>query len=161
MHRPYGNNGDANTNPVVILVSILVIGGEDDEGRKDTVELLSLKSGTESRILGKFPKKIAYAIGTTLGKCVIQSFWQFYNSNSLIIKYKLPPINIKTKCSIFFVVITVKHSIKASVGWIVANNQATGECRINLNVIIHSRIAMCYRWIVIFLNGLNIVENGK
>ena len=52
--------------------------------------MLSLTSGTESRILGTFPKKISGAVGTTLGEYVIESFRQIYNSNSLIIKYKLP-----------------------------------------------------------------------
>ena len=69
-----GNDGNANMNPIIILVSILVVGGGDD-----TVELLSLTSGTESRILRKFPEKISYAVGTTLGESVIQSFRQFHN----------------------------------------------------------------------------------
>ena len=57
---------------LIILDHILVAGGWN--GRyKDTVELLSLKSGTESRILGTFPKKILGAVGTTLGELVIDS----------------------------------------------------------------------------------------
>ena len=41
---------------------ILVVGGM----RTDTVELLGLRSGTESVKLGKLPKKIGEAVGTTL-----------------------------------------------------------------------------------------------
>ena len=73
----------------IIAESILVVGGES-RYEKDTVELLSLTPGTESRILGKFPKKIYSAVGITLGESEIQSFWMFYNQSSLIINYQLP-----------------------------------------------------------------------
>ena len=68
-----------NANDFIILDPILVVGGYayGDGGAKDTkdtVELLSLKSGTESRRLGKFPKKIGVALGTTLGEFVINRF---------------------------------------------------------------------------------------
>ena len=59
-----------NANHSIILGPILVVGGWDDGGRTDTVELLSLTPGTESRILRKFPKKIQSAVGTTLGEFV-------------------------------------------------------------------------------------------
>ena len=59
---------------LIILDPILVIGGSDGFRTKDTVELLSFKSGTESRRLGKFPKKIEDAVGTTLGEFVINRF---------------------------------------------------------------------------------------
>ena len=63
-----------NANHSIILGPILVVGGWDDGGRTDTVELLSLKSGTGSRRLGKFPKKISSGVGTTLGEWVIHIF---------------------------------------------------------------------------------------
>ena len=55
-----------NLKSFIFSDSILVIGGSGDGGRKDTVELLSLE--TESRTLGKFPKAIYGAVGTTLGE---------------------------------------------------------------------------------------------
>ena len=36
--------------------------------------MISLKPGTESRRLGKFPKKISKAVGTILGEWVIHIF---------------------------------------------------------------------------------------
>ena len=62
-----------NANHSIILDPILVVGGYNEGGRTDTVELLSLPPGTGSRRLGKLPKKIRGDVGTTLGESVIQS----------------------------------------------------------------------------------------
>ena len=61
-----------NTHPFTIIDYILVIGSYDGDN-KDTVELVPLESGTGQRRLGKFPKKIRAAVGTTLGEFVTHS----------------------------------------------------------------------------------------
>ena len=59
-------NLNSECTSFILTDPILVIGGWDDRGRKDTVELLSL--GTGSRRLGRFPKQIWGAVGTMLGE---------------------------------------------------------------------------------------------
>ena len=59
------------------------------------MELLSLKPGTESRILEKFPKKILSAFGTTLGEFVFTVHWRphirtMLNQTSLLFEQNLP-----------------------------------------------------------------------
>ena len=63
-----------NANDFIILDPILVVGGYDGDDKIDTVELLSIKYGTGSKRLETFPKKISYAVGTTLGEWVIHIF---------------------------------------------------------------------------------------
>ena len=69
----------------MISDSILINGGygygyakDYEKTTMDTVELLGLPSGIPSRRLGKFPKKVSGAAGTTLGEILIISvdFWQ-------------------------------------------------------------------------------------
>ena len=53
--------------PTPSMDNVLVVGGYGDDYRsRDTVELLNNTSGTKSKILGKFPKKIWGAVGTIL-----------------------------------------------------------------------------------------------
>ena len=84
------NNIECKSFHHSITDSVLVVGGYGDGGAKDAVELLSPTPGTESSRLGTFSRKMRDAVGSTLGEYVIESFRQIYNSNSLIIKYKLP-----------------------------------------------------------------------